>query len=587
MDIAPATHTDTASLIPPPPGAKAPPQDADLDLDMIDVDPEQPRRYFDEAKLLELAGSIRAHGVQMRVKVRRRGGRFLLVYGERRWRASNLEGPELDAIGPKRTTIPATIEELTDSEVRDLQLIENGQRADLHPLEEADAFKAKMEKDGDSVKSIAGKIQKSPGYVHAKLKLCTLAAAARQALLDGRLTETHVLKLAQVPANQQDQATRDALGESEWQAYDSDVQPRELDVVDGKGKLVKERQPLSSRQLEVHLQRRYMRKLSLATFKLDDAELIAEVGACGPCPHRSGNQLELAGAVRGADLCTNPTCFTNKTAAHWDIEAAAAIRDGKRVLTDQESTGIFDHTGTRTSLVSKYVDPVDALPFELKERSDKASWAALVGGAPIQKFLVRDGAGAARTLIDRSTAEAAAIKAGTLRPVKKSPAKASGSVKPKDFKEQQRKAARALEVEQKAGRIAQGMIAEAAALEGSKGDERALARHIACGVIRLASSAAVDSVVRRRNLVVAGKAGDAEIKALEKYVDGAEPPALRGLVVELLAAGSAAELKDAAELLGVDLKAAKATAAAATKAEEAEAAKKPDEAPGKRAGKGK
>jgi len=571
--------------------ARPPQVERDIPLDLVDVDPEQPRRIFDEGKLAELAHSIRAHGVQSRIKVRPHGDRYLVVFGERRLRASRMVGVDLEEVGPAPETIPAVIEVLTDAEVRKLQLIENGQRADLHPLEEADHFNAMIEKDGETARTIAAKIHKSPAYVYAKLKLCSLSPTARKALLEGRLSESHAIMIARIPgADLQERATKEILGEAEWQSYEHDVQPRELDVVDGKGKVAKERQPLSVKQAQVHLQRRYMLRLELAKFPTDDAELVKAAGACGPCPHRTGNQRDLFGDVRGADVCTNPSCYADKNAAQWDREAASAMRDGKRVLSDKEAKAVFDASGTRVSYSSPYVDPTAELPFELQQRSGKKTFAALIGNAVVAKVLVKDGAGAARTLLDRKSVEAAAIKSGDLKPEpKKKPGSSSsaashGGSSTKDFKEERRKAARALLVERRADAIAYKQIAEEASETLSGTAERSVARHVAVGVARLAAAVAVDAVVQRRGLVVVGKAGGAEIKALEKHVETLSALQCRGLVVELLAAGGRDDLKAAAELLGVELKAAKAEAAAAVKAEEAEATKAPEVS--KRTGKG-
>src|SRR5690606_14398087 len=120
---------------------------------------------------------------------------YEIIAGERRYRASKLAG---------RTTIPAIVREISDLEVLELQIIENLQREDLHPLEEAESYEALLEQhkaDPDySVDLIAAKLGKSRAYIYARLKLCALRPAARKAFYAGTLTASTALLLARIPA---------------------------------------------------------------------------------------------------------------------------------------------------------------------------------------------------------------------------------------------------------------------------------------------------------------------------------------------------------------------------------------------------
>ena len=127
-----------------------------------------PRRFFDEAKLVELSDNIRQYGVLQPILLRPlpegEAGTYELVAGARRFRASKLA---------KRESIPATVRELTDVQALELQVIENVQRVDVHPLDEAQGYAAliQLEPDTYPVETIAARVGRSPAYVSG---LCSL-----------------------------------------------------------------------------------------------------------------------------------------------------------------------------------------------------------------------------------------------------------------------------------------------------------------------------------------------------------------------------------------------------------------------------
>lgn len=166
---------------------------------LIDPNPEQPRRHFDAEALEELAASIRVHGVLQPVIVRRAGlGRYQLVTGERRLRATVLAGQE---------TIPAIVREFSDADIAEVALVENLQRADLNPLEEAAALQRLLTEFGLTQEELAQRLGKSrPGLANS-LRLLQAAPAVREALENGKLTAGHVRALLGVPVA----ATQEAL----------------------------------------------------------------------------------------------------------------------------------------------------------------------------------------------------------------------------------------------------------------------------------------------------------------------------------------------------------------------------------------
>lgn len=146
----------------------------EISLDRIQESTGNPRRIFDEAKLLELAENIKLHGVLQPVLLRRvppgPEGMYEVVAGARRFRASRLAGKE---------TIPATVRELNDAECREIQLIENLQRADIHELDEALGSRALRDLNPGryTVETIAAKMGKATKYVYGRMKLVELIPA--------------------------------------------------------------------------------------------------------------------------------------------------------------------------------------------------------------------------------------------------------------------------------------------------------------------------------------------------------------------------------------------------------------------------
>lgn len=172
----------------------------------IEPNPYQPRREFSQSKLEELAASIKEHGVVQPIIVRRAGSRYQLVAGERRWRAAGLAG---------LTDIPAVVRELTDEETMEVALIENIQRQDLNPIEEARAYLALMEARGLTQEGVALRVGKSRPVVANTVRLLTLEPQVQRWIEIGKLTAGHARALAGMddPAHQREVAQRIIEGE--------------------------------------------------------------------------------------------------------------------------------------------------------------------------------------------------------------------------------------------------------------------------------------------------------------------------------------------------------------------------------------
>jgi ParB family transcriptional regulator, chromosome partitioning protein len=166
-----------------------------IPLDRIIPNPRQPRTSFDPDELAELAASILEHGVLQPVIVTQdeTPDRYVLVAGERRWLAARQAG---------LTHIPAILREASDQQRLELALIENVQRADLAPLETADAYRQLADDFGLSHEEIAGRVGKSRAAVTNTLRLLKLPEAVRDALAEGKISEGHARALLALPTPQ-------------------------------------------------------------------------------------------------------------------------------------------------------------------------------------------------------------------------------------------------------------------------------------------------------------------------------------------------------------------------------------------------
>ena len=165
-------------------------------ISLLDIDPnyEQPRKTFDEDALKELADSIRIHGVIQPIVVTPIGKRFMIIAGERRFRASKLAGKE---------DIPAIVRNYTPQQIKEISLIENLQREDLSPIEAARAIKTLMVEFNMTQEVAADRIGKSRSAVANTLRLLTLSDEVIALIEQGRLSAGHARTLVVVPREQQ------------------------------------------------------------------------------------------------------------------------------------------------------------------------------------------------------------------------------------------------------------------------------------------------------------------------------------------------------------------------------------------------
>jgi ParB/RepB/Spo0J family partition protein len=274
--------------------------------DELKPSPFNPRKHLGD--VAELAASLKQVGMLEPVVARLipdagpNAGLYEIVCGHRRHAAAKLA---------ELADVPTIVREYSDDDVLEVMIVENSQRADVHPLDEADGFKALIGR-GRTVIAIADKVGRSASYVAQRLQLCELCSAGRKALDEEKITLGAAMVLARVPNKLQQEAVEEALS---WHRYGEDTGAA-----------------ASAKSVREHIEEHFMLRLDQAPFPLDDATLRPKVGACTACPKRTGNQAELFADVASKDLCTEPRCFKEKTRLYWPIRAKAAKEAGQAVL---------------------------------------------------------------------------------------------------------------------------------------------------------------------------------------------------------------------------------------------------------------
>jgi len=496
------------------------------------------RKSYGAESMDELVGSIRAHGVRQPVLVRPApsGEGFQLVYGHRRARAARAAGLEV---------VPAFVAELSDEEARELQLVENSQREDPHPLDEADALRELLETYGRSIEELSARTGKSHAHVWRRLKLCALGDAAREAFAAGKVSAGVAELVATIPELRHQEEV------VQW--------------LTGTGEAV------SVPSARRHIQERYQRMLATAPFHVGDASLLDGVPSCGACPRRTGAAATLFGDVSGADdRCTDSGCFAQKREAAWTRALEDALANGHEVLDEDECRKLYpysDYLGTN----APYVDLAEACQLDPKKRT----WGAVLGRDRPPVSVARDARGKVHKLVLKVDAQKLLQEAAPSLASSYLLAQSGPVVGGRQLEQQQRR-----ESERRRAVVRAGMatiVAKVQAMEVSD----SLWRYVASGFFQGSWSDVVREVTRRRGLEVP-KGGRAD-EVLEKHIEGLSGTELLGVVVECLATRCAVSSYSkeygtsfvrALDTFGVDLRELESAAAAQAAAPKAGKQKK-------------
>ncbi|EYC51720.1 chromosome partitioning protein ParB [Hylemonella gracilis str. Niagara R] len=330
------------------------------------------RRRFSEAGLAELTADIREVGIQQPLLVRPlhlsvdgvlafnrdlpdRAGQFdgvyEIIFGARRFRAAQ----RADLID-----VPCMVREIGDAEAKRLQISENLQREDVHPIEEAEGFHALMNDPEQPIDAdtLAAQIGKSRSHVYGRLKLLQAVQVVRDACLAGEIGSEVALLIAR-------------LRLPKWQEQAlAAIKSRYYDMKDGGKK--------SFRQIQELLREKFTLDLEGAIFDTQDALLVEEAGPCGSCPKLLANAPEYADLIddngeeaerlRGyrrsinPHTCTDPSCFEAKKKQHLNNRAAELEQQGKTVIAGNKARAAIDQYG---NVKGSYIDLKD-VKAELK-----------------------------------------------------------------------------------------------------------------------------------------------------------------------------------------------------------------------------
>ena len=259
-----------------------------LKIGSIKTDPGQPRKTFSEQGLKELAESISEFGVLQPITVRKTGKTFTIVMGERRYRACKL----LDL-----KTIPCMVRELEKDAILEIQIIENLQRKDVEPVEEAEAIA--MLKTKFSPEEIATRIGRNKKFVYGRIKLSELIEGFKHYVRSKEMTLSLAIGVASFPAEEQQM------------------------ILEGMGGDFKERYVQNAINQQAF-------DLAKAPFALDDKNLVPKAGACTLCPFNSANQGSLFGD--GKQICTKSSCYATKKTKNLLNLIETVKKDGRLLI---------------------------------------------------------------------------------------------------------------------------------------------------------------------------------------------------------------------------------------------------------------
>ncbi|HEX5433524.1 MAG TPA: ParB/RepB/Spo0J family partition protein [Candidatus Angelobacter sp.] len=283
------------------------PQIVPIPIDKIDPSPFNPRKTF--IRIDELAASITQQGLRTPVLLRAKKNRFELISGERRWKASQKAKANPPVWDGKN--LPAIVTEMTDEQAKEFQLVENLQRDDLHPMEEAEGYEAILQHPDYTIEKLCLRTGKKRRDVEQRLRLLTLITPFRKMFSAGEIN-----------ADQASQLSR-ALPETQAEMnkyWDGDI-PKASEIAEF---------------LETHV---YL-DLSKAPFPLDRKDLDVKAGACTDCPKHTGANTALFADIGKNDFCLDGSCFRRKAVSLIQIELKTA-KDEKRTLVPVSASNNF------------------------------------------------------------------------------------------------------------------------------------------------------------------------------------------------------------------------------------------------------
>ncbi|OQP65457.1 hypothetical protein A3860_17485 [Niastella vici] len=275
-------------------------------------DPNQPRKTFDEMSMDELVASVRIWGIMQSLSLRKKGDKYMIIHGERRWRAAKEVG---------LSDVPALTIEATDEEALAMQLIENLQRENVPVMEQAAKFRQMAEQCHLNPSEIAAAVGKTEYFIRQQIKLTDLTPQWQAILTKQGITVKIALQIAVFPANVQKLIYENQVSKEDENAEHPDI------------------------NLNTYILTKYSGLLSQAVFDTTDSTLDTKMGTCLTCPFNSGCYSLFPGDDKHPQ-CSNIACFNNKTSIHIKKEFQKAKEDPAIVFVFESYNGTPDEVKT-------------------------------------------------------------------------------------------------------------------------------------------------------------------------------------------------------------------------------------------------
>ncbi|WP_244232807.1 ParB/RepB/Spo0J family partition protein [Methylacidiphilum caldifontis] len=342
-----------------------------IPVDQIVLSQDNPRKHFQEEQIEELAVSIEEIGLIHPILVRPAANNtYEIISGERRWRACKKL---------KKPFIECFIHPMDDKMALQVRIVENIQRQNLNPIEEAQGYK-KLLDGGMSIAELSSVIGKGRDYISRMVMLLSLPEAAKEAIITGKMAKRTGWYIARIPV------------------------PKLRAIVASEA-IAKN---LTVTQVAQIVLENYLLDLRKATFSISVPDLVPGVPSCLDCSKRTGNSKDLFDDIKDEMICTDPECFAQKREADWRRQCLLAHTENKEILNDEESFKHFVPGTSRLRTDSQFVDIDDVCEWDKKERK----WSSLLaeelkpmnGRALLRMYLARSPMGTIHSFVKKEEA---------------------------------------------------------------------------------------------------------------------------------------------------------------------------------------
>lgn len=273
-----------------------------ISIELINIDPKQPRQTYNETTIHELAESIKQHGIIQNLVLRAIEKGYIIIAGHRRYLAAKAAGLK---------EVPATIRSVDDDEALAIQIVENLHREDVHPMQQAQGFKMLIEKKHMNIEDVSTEVGKSPYFVRQQLQLNNLTKEWQDIFLKNGINSPVALQISCLAKEVQNDL------------YSEQVSKEDLNSTT----------PYIS--INQHLIKRYSGDLNTACFNTNDPDLDKKSGACTACPYNTA-VASLFPNEQEKPMCNNTVCYKAKIALHINKEMHKVLEDPSTILVYQD-----------------------------------------------------------------------------------------------------------------------------------------------------------------------------------------------------------------------------------------------------------